>query len=207
MLVANSRRREHVIVRNARVLDPVGGMDETLDVRVDGGIVSALGYGLDTNEHHVIEGEGKALAPAFVDPHVHLRTPGREDEEDLDLEEDLELEEDLDLDEEPEEEPEGELEEEADEEPEAAEDVDEDVEEAEEDVDEELEDEESEESLEVLLGTDAEEEVEEEPRTRSLSKAAATPIGEGEFTCRSCFLVKRRAQLADEKRMICLDCA
>lgn len=33
------------------------------------------------------------------------------------------------------------------------------------------------------------------------------PIGEGEFTCRSCFLVKRRAQLADEKKMICLDCA
>ena len=24
------------------------------------------------------------LAPAFVDPHVHLRTPGREDEEDID---------------------------------------------------------------------------------------------------------------------------
>lgn len=33
------------------------------------------------------------------------------------------------------------------------------------------------------------------------------PIGEGEFTCRSCFLVKNRAQLADEKKMICLDCA
>jgi dihydroorotase len=26
---------------------------------------------------------GRVLAPAFVDPHVHLRTPGREDEEDL----------------------------------------------------------------------------------------------------------------------------
>ena len=33
------------------------------------------------------------------------------------------------------------------------------------------------------------------------------PIGEGEFTCRSCFLVKSRAQLADEKKMICLECA
>ena len=33
------------------------------------------------------------------------------------------------------------------------------------------------------------------------------PIGEGEFTCRSCFLVKNRAQLADEKKMICLECA
>ena len=29
----------------------------------------------------MIEGSGLVLAPAFVDPHVHLRTPGREDEE------------------------------------------------------------------------------------------------------------------------------
>ncbi len=31
----------------------------------------------------MIEAEGMSLFPAFFDPHVHLRTPGREDEEDL----------------------------------------------------------------------------------------------------------------------------
>ena len=31
-----------------------------------------------------IDGEGLHAFPAFVDPHVHLRTPGREDEEDID---------------------------------------------------------------------------------------------------------------------------
>jgi dihydroorotase len=31
----------------------------------------------------VVEGEGHVVLPGFVDPHVHLRTPGREDEEDL----------------------------------------------------------------------------------------------------------------------------
>src|SRR5205814_7319053 len=31
--------------------------------------------------HRVVEAAGRVLAPAFVDPHVHLRTPGREDEE------------------------------------------------------------------------------------------------------------------------------
>jgi dihydroorotase len=36
---------------------------------------------VDTNEHRVVEADGLVLAPAFVDPHVHLRTPGREDEE------------------------------------------------------------------------------------------------------------------------------
>jgi dihydroorotase len=30
-----------------------------------------------------VDGEGLHVFPAFVDPHVHLRTPGREDEEDL----------------------------------------------------------------------------------------------------------------------------
>ena len=32
----------------------------------------------------LVDGEGLHAFPAFVDPHVHLRTPGREDEEDLD---------------------------------------------------------------------------------------------------------------------------
>jgi dihydroorotase len=36
---------------------------------------------VDTNGHRVIDATGLVLAPAFVDPHVHLRTPGREDEE------------------------------------------------------------------------------------------------------------------------------
>src|SRR5205823_7142605 len=30
-----------------------------------------------------VEGRGRHLLPAFVDPHVHLRTPGQEHKEDL----------------------------------------------------------------------------------------------------------------------------
>ena len=70
-----------VVVRGARVLDPVEGIDAVLDVRVDGGTIAQLGERLDSNEHRVVDGAGLVLAPAFVDPHVHLRTPGREDEE------------------------------------------------------------------------------------------------------------------------------
>ena len=80
-LTAKARPADDLVVRAARVLDPASGIDQVLDVRVDGGIVAALGEGLDTNEHRVVEGRGLVLAPAFVDPHVHLRTPGREDEE------------------------------------------------------------------------------------------------------------------------------
>jgi dihydroorotase len=80
-LTAKSRAKENIVVRGARVLDPVEGIDQTMDVRVDCGVVAQLGERLDTNEHHVVDGWGMVLAPAFVDPHVHLRTPGREDEE------------------------------------------------------------------------------------------------------------------------------
>src|SRR5436190_22897017 len=72
---------ENLVVRRARVLDPSRGIDTTMDVRVDDGVISALGTDLDTNTHRVVYAEGLLLTPAFVDPHVHLRTPGREDEE------------------------------------------------------------------------------------------------------------------------------
>ena len=81
MLFAKSTPKENIVVRGTRVLDPVEGVDAVLDVRIDDGVIAALGTELDTNSHRLVEGEGLVLAPAFVDPHVHLRTPGREDEE------------------------------------------------------------------------------------------------------------------------------
>ena len=81
MLFGKNGPGEDLVVRGARVLDPVEGVDATLDVRIDGGTISGLGASLPVNGHRVVEGAGLLLAPAFVDPHVHLRTPGREDEE------------------------------------------------------------------------------------------------------------------------------
>jgi dihydroorotase len=72
---------DDLVVRGARVVDPVEGIDSVCDVRVDAGTVAQLGTSLDANEHRVVDGAGLVLAPAFVDPHVHLRVPGREDEE------------------------------------------------------------------------------------------------------------------------------
>ena len=81
MLWQKELPQANVVIRSARVLDPTEGIDARLDVRIDDGVIAAIGEQLDTNEHRVIDGEGRVLAPAFVDPHVHLRTPGREDEE------------------------------------------------------------------------------------------------------------------------------
>ncbi len=72
---------DDIVVRSARVVDPSEGIDEVLDVRVDSGVIVDIGLNVSPNGHRVVEGRGLVLAPAFVDPHVHLRTPGREDEE------------------------------------------------------------------------------------------------------------------------------
>ena len=83
MLFSKNAPKHDLVIRGARVLDPAEGIDAVLDVRVDAGIVSALGPAVEANGHRVVDGDSLVLTPAFVDPHVHLRTPGREDEEDI----------------------------------------------------------------------------------------------------------------------------
>jgi len=77
-------RSASVLVRGARVLDPVEGIDAQLDVLVRGGEIAELGDALAAPDGaEVIEADGCTLLPAFIDPHVHLRTPGQEHKEDL----------------------------------------------------------------------------------------------------------------------------
>ncbi|HEX2084081.1 MAG TPA: dihydroorotase, partial [Solirubrobacteraceae bacterium] len=76
-----------VLVRNVHVLDPRAGIDAPHDVLVRDGVIAELGTPgtLDAPAGaELVDGEGRHLLPAFVDPHVHLRTPGQEHKEDLD---------------------------------------------------------------------------------------------------------------------------
>ena len=76
-----------VLIREARLLDPRAGVDRTGDLLIRDGHVAELGQPgtLDAPEGaEVVDADGLVAMPAFVDPHVHLRTPGREDEEDID---------------------------------------------------------------------------------------------------------------------------
>jgi dihydroorotase len=67
-----------LVIRNARVLDPAGGIDATRDLVIRDGRIGGDPAGLEE-----IDGSGWIVVPGFVDPHVHLRTPGREDIEDI----------------------------------------------------------------------------------------------------------------------------
>ena len=57
MLWTKDTPKADVVIRGARVLDPVEGIDAVLDVRVDDGTIAAVGTGLDANGHRVVEGE------------------------------------------------------------------------------------------------------------------------------------------------------
>jgi dihydroorotase len=73
MLFARNGRSDSLTVEG-RVVAPTQGIDECMRLTIEDGAIAR------------IEPSGSnrlVIAPAFVDPHVHLRTPGREDEETL----------------------------------------------------------------------------------------------------------------------------
>jgi dihydroorotase len=83
-MILHSKAGAHgsLTIQGARVLDPGAGVDALLDLKIEKGIISELAQPSGKKSAgKSIAAEGLVLAPAFVDPHVHLRTPGREDEE------------------------------------------------------------------------------------------------------------------------------
>ena len=79
-------RTADLIVRGAHVLDPRERLDGVHDVVVRRGRIAEIaapGSAAVPDGAQVVDGRGRHLLPAFVDPHVHLRTPGQEHKEDI----------------------------------------------------------------------------------------------------------------------------
>ncbi len=70
-----------LLLMGGRVVDPAAGLDRGADVRVADGHVAEVGPGLDRAGAEVLDCDGLVVCPGFVDLHVHLREPGREDAE------------------------------------------------------------------------------------------------------------------------------
>src|ERR1700683_5262813 len=80
----------HLRIRQAPVLDPRTGLEAPHDILIRDGRIAELGEPGALSAESVppttqtIEAAGKHVFPAFVDPHVHLRTPGQEYKENID---------------------------------------------------------------------------------------------------------------------------
>jgi dihydroorotase len=75
-----------LLIRGAYVLDPRSDLDDPHDILIRGGRVAELGAPGTLQpppSGDVLQAIGKHAFPGFVDPHVHLRTPGEEYKEDL----------------------------------------------------------------------------------------------------------------------------
>lgn len=73
-----------ILIRNARLFDPARGLNTEGSVLVKAGKITGVGPGVvPVGDMKVIEAEGKYLFPAFCDPHVHFRTPGQTEKEDI----------------------------------------------------------------------------------------------------------------------------
>jgi len=76
----------NLLIAGVRALDPASGVSATLDVLIREGMIAELGPpgdGQPPSGVERIDGDSLHLFPGFVDPHVHLRTPGEEHKEDL----------------------------------------------------------------------------------------------------------------------------
>lgn len=70
-----------ILIKNGHVVDPANAIDEIRDVLIDGGKIVKAGKNNGTGADKIIDATGKIVMPGFVDMHVHLREPGREDKE------------------------------------------------------------------------------------------------------------------------------
>jgi dihydroorotase len=71
-----------MLIRNGHLVDPAQRLDARLDVRLNGGIVEAIGEDLEPRSgEEILDAQGAYVAPGFIDMHVHLREPGNPEKE------------------------------------------------------------------------------------------------------------------------------
>jgi dihydroorotase len=70
-----------LILRQGRIIDPSQNRDEVADLGIEGGRIAGIARHIEARARREIDAGGLIVAPGFIDMHVHLREPGREDAE------------------------------------------------------------------------------------------------------------------------------
>jgi dihydroorotase len=68
-------------LRNGRIIDPAQGIDQVADLWVRGHQIVGIGPQPNLHANSVRDVTGKIVCPGLIDMHVHLREPGREEDE------------------------------------------------------------------------------------------------------------------------------
>ena len=71
---------QSLLIKNARVVDPLQGVDEIRPLAVEDGRIADPAK---VKSPLVLDLSGKVVAPGFIDVHVHLREPGQTHKEDI----------------------------------------------------------------------------------------------------------------------------
>ena len=69
-----------ILIQNGRVIDPSQSMDRVASLLIEDGKIAAYDAAPDDRDE-IIDASGKIVAPGLIDMHVHLREPGREEDE------------------------------------------------------------------------------------------------------------------------------
>lgn len=69
------------LIKNWRVIDPANNRDEVCDILIEHWKISKIWKHLDALVENTIDASGLVVSPGFIDMQVHLREPGREDQE------------------------------------------------------------------------------------------------------------------------------
>lgn len=69
------------LIKGGRVIDPANKINDILDIIVSDDKIEKIGKDLSIKSGETIDAKGHIVTPGLVDMHVHLREPGREDEE------------------------------------------------------------------------------------------------------------------------------
>ncbi len=76
----NVRANRPLLIEGGRVIDPSQGMDRITNLLVEDGRIVAYDA-ISTGDQEVLDASDKIVAPGLIDMHVHLREPGREEDE------------------------------------------------------------------------------------------------------------------------------
>lgn len=71
-----------ILIQNGRVIDPANNLDTQTSILIENGKIVKIAKNITKDaKTTVINAKNQIVSPGFVDIHVHLREPGREDKE------------------------------------------------------------------------------------------------------------------------------